>query len=76
MEFAQQDDLCFGRENAGILRQELQEMDGEFYTPCSSPVKSRCRRKSEYTDSDSDSDSKSEEGSDTAVHFTDMSRID
>ena len=77
MEVAQEDDLCFGGENASTLRQELQEMDIELHTPCSSPVKRQSRGKAGlYADSDSDSDSESEEDSDTAMRFADMSGID
>ena len=75
MEFAQEDVMCYSGENACILKQKLQQMDGKFHIPCSSPVKSHCRAKSVYTDSDSDTDSEFKEGSHSAMHFTDMSTI-
>ena len=56
-EFASdQVDLYFGGENADLLRQELLEMDNDFSTPHSTPLKCQARDDSDSESSNSDSD--------------------
>ena len=68
MEFFQEQDLCFGRNYADLLRQEFEEIDREFRTP-SSPVKHQHIGEASSDISDSETDSES----DCHLHYTDKS---
>ena len=76
-ELSQENDLLFGEGYASIVRQKLQEMEGEIDAPCSSFVKSQCKCKSMYmyvhvlTLIQTVHERESKQGSDSVVCITD-----
>ena len=73
MEFSQGQDLCFGGDHADLLRQEFEQMDREFHTPSSSPVKRQSRGEAS---SDQETDLETDSESECLVDYTDKSPMD